>query len=492
MILYDNQEQLGTLLHLNGNVVYRVIPVAVAVSAVSFGFAVFYKYYEESSESFWAPLVEHPFGAQTISSAVSFALVWRTTLAWARYWDACTQSSFMYSKWSDSYTTLISFINYADKSIEGKTDAESLKKAADLKEVRNSLAHNFSLLSALCSHRLTHGDLARMRIRSEKYGMRSAYFLCGLVRLFLNRSKLFTTREDLRFEDFTGAFNLPEFRRVDVSEKGSATSRRTNRLKTVTAKVQSVSGKLKAQLKNREGEVAENTTWSSDFVVLGELTQEERDDLSVEAFEGPGSSQNLDRPTILFEWISEDINFCIKLCGIPPPIVSRCYQELSNGMLGFNQAIKVADIPFPFPFSQLLEILLRVFTSVVPLYVARFTKGLVMTPLLSLGITLALWSLSEISRELENPFADGPNQLPVIDMHERFVDLLRTVYNMPRHHSSRKKPGEGQHASVNGVSLSFDLTDVVPASEEMSKIAAEVPSFPGLTASGLRPGSLCL
>lgn len=28
-------------------------------------------------------------------------------------------------------------------------------------------------------------------------------------------------------------------------------------------------------------------------------------------------------------------------CKVPPPIVSRCYQEISTGMLGYNQALKV-------------------------------------------------------------------------------------------------------------------------------------------------------
>ena len=38
---------------------------------------------------------------------------------------------------------------------------------------------------------------------------------------------------------------------------------------------------------------------------------------------------------------------------MPPPILSRVYQELSNAMLGFNSAMKVATTPFPFPYAQL-------------------------------------------------------------------------------------------------------------------------------------------
>mmetsp|Transcript_13524 Transcript_13524/g.23568 ORF Transcript_13524/g.23568 Transcript_13524/m.23568 type:complete len:208 (+) Transcript_13524:1-624(+) len=52
-----------------------------------------------------------------------------------------------------------------------------------------------------------------------------------------------------------------------------------------------------------------------------------------------------------------------------------------------------------------------------------------MTTFLAFVLTVAFWSLSEISRELENPFRDGPNQLPIIDGHERFVELLRTGYH---------------------------------------------------------------
>eukprot|EP00931_Biecheleriopsis_adriatica_P050278 TRINITY_DN29100_c0_g1_i1.p1 TRINITY_DN29100_c0_g1~~TRINITY_DN29100_c0_g1_i1.p1 ORF type:complete len:218 (-),score=46.25 TRINITY_DN29100_c0_g1_i1:91-744(-) len=127
----------------------------------------------------------------------------------------------------------------------------------------------------------------------------------------------------------------------------------------------------------------------------------------------------------------------IELSGVASPILSRPYQELSNGMLGFNQCLKIADIPFPFPFAQLTAFLIRTFTLIFPFYLARFTQGVVVTPILAFGITLAMWSLSEISCELENPFLDGSQQIPIIDMHERFVESLRMVYLMPRRRRRR-------------------------------------------------------
>ena len=41
----------------------------------------------------------------------------------------------------------------------------------------------------------------------------------------------------------------------------------------------------------------------------------------------------------------------------PPPIVSRIFQELSNGLLGFENAYKVARTPFPFPYAQIVQVL---------------------------------------------------------------------------------------------------------------------------------------
>ena len=39
--------------------------------------------------------------------------------------------------------------------------------------------------------------------------------------------------------------------------------------------------------------------------------------------------------------------------SVAPPIISRLFQFTSDGMVGYNQARKVAYNPFPFPHDQL-------------------------------------------------------------------------------------------------------------------------------------------
>ena len=51
-------------------------------------------------ESGWehAPDVQHHYGFQAVAVGVTFALVFRTQLAWGRFWEAVTHLHVMYSK----------------------------------------------------------------------------------------------------------------------------------------------------------------------------------------------------------------------------------------------------------------------------------------------------------------------------------------------------------------------------------------------------------
>ena len=42
----------------------------------------------------------------------------------------------------------------------------------------------------------------------------------------------------------------------------------------------------------------------------------------------------------------------------PPPIATRIWQSLGNGMNGYNNACMIDDTPFPFPYAQIIALLL--------------------------------------------------------------------------------------------------------------------------------------
>ena len=108
----------------------------------------------------------------------------------------------------------------------------------------------------------------------------------------------------------------------------------------------------------------------------------------------------------------------------PPPVVSRVYQELSNGLLGFQQAKKVADIPFPFPYAQIVQYLQLAFVISCPFVVMSFVSDAAPAMIFTFLAVFCYVSLNEVATELEDPFGTDPNDLPLHRLHLRFVHQL--------------------------------------------------------------------
>ena len=82
--------------------------------------------------------------------------------------------------------------------------------------------------------------------------------------------------------------------------------------------------------------------------------------------------------------------------NMPPPVVSRIYQELSNGALGFHQAQKISRVPFPFPYAQLLAIMKVYFILTVPMAVVCFTDSVPFAIFMSFFTSFIFVCLNEV------------------------------------------------------------------------------------------------
>merc|ERR1719235_250283 len=126
-------------------------------------------------------------------------------------------------------------------------------------------------------------------------------------------------------------------------------------------------------------------------------------------------------------WITEEVSALV-LKGhlkVPPPIVSRCYQEVSNGMLGFNQALKIKLVPFPFVLAQVASINLLVVLLGSPVFVNIFTESGPFSVLFTAIIVLGYYGLNRTSIELEDPYGNDHNDLPMRGMQLDFCHRLR-------------------------------------------------------------------
>jgi predicted membrane chloride channel (bestrophin family) len=114
--------------------------------------------------------------------------------------------------------------------------------------------------------------------------------------------------------------------------------------------------------------------------------------------------------------------------AVAPPILSRLYQFVSDGMIGYNQARKVAYIPFPFPHAQITSLFVLVVVGFMPVVMLSFVTSEVFGFILNLLTVMCFTGLHEVARELENPFQNEPNDVPLNNFQAQFNESLMNMF----------------------------------------------------------------
>lgn len=129
---------------------------------------------------------------------------------------------------------------------------------------------------------------------------------------------------------------------------------------------------------------------------------------------------------LIFQWIQTLVVDNIKtgVLSIPPPILSRSFQEIANGMVAFHDAMKISQIPFPFPYAQTCDFLLMLHWMVIPFLVSQWCKEAVWAFVFSFIQVFILWVLNMIAVELENPFGHDANDIDGREMQHEMNALL--------------------------------------------------------------------
>lgn len=98
---------------------------------------------------------------------------------------------------------------------------------------------------------------------------------------------------------------------------------------------------------------------------------------------------------------------------IPPPILSRVYQTISRGFVNLLNAKKITDTRFPFPYAQLITILLFMHTLLTPIMISALVPSKQWAALFTFVPIFAMFAINFIASELENPFGQDDNDLPL-------------------------------------------------------------------------------
>jgi len=161
------------------------------------------------------------------------------------------------------------------------------------------------------------------------------------------------------------------------------------------------------------------------FAVLGGVS-----DAEVEMLQRARGSYA--KVALMTMWIQE---FMCRECmhgssgAVAPPIISRLYQFLSDGVTGYNEARKVAYIAFPFPHGQTTSFFTVAILFVFPMLYGSFVSRLWFAAFLNFATVLCFLGLHEVARELEDPFINTPNDLPLTTFQAEFNEALVTIYS---------------------------------------------------------------
>mmetsp|Transcript_17900 Transcript_17900/g.41739 ORF Transcript_17900/g.41739 Transcript_17900/m.41739 type:complete len:561 (+) Transcript_17900:76-1758(+) len=129
---------------------------------------------------------------------------------------------------------------------------------------------------------------------------------------------------------------------------------------------------------------------------------------------------------LVFQWIQQFIteNIRTNILSIPPPLLSRTFDELANGMVFFHDAMKISTIPFPFPYAQTCHWLLALHWFMTPVVCAHWVSTPAWCFVFAFIQVFVLWTLNLIAVEIENPFGRDANDIDASQLQQELNAFL--------------------------------------------------------------------
>jgi len=163
---------------------------------------------------------------------------------------------------------------------------------------------------------------------------------------------------------------------------------------------------------------------------------------------------------LVFQWLQQLIvcNINTGVLSIPPPILSRSFQEIATGMVHFHEAMKISNVLFPFPYAQTCDALLVLHWLIVPFICSQWVTKPWFAALFCFIQVFTLWTLNLIAVELENPFGSDANDIDGEAMHDAFNNALRLLVKSSTKAVPTLSTGTSQSELMDKIQKGYDAT----------------------------------
>lgn len=417
------------------NLIFRIAgtswPYGVVPGAISCAISIVLAYWKEADSTIRdrPEFIDHPYGFQLFAYLLGVVIVFRTNFAYQRYWEAMGALQGMAAKWLDGACMGIVFDAGGANNLpllHGALDAQSEGPHPQTKD-KGGPVHNvfFADICHLCS--LLHA-LALMHLRGDT-----------------NLNNLASAEIDMG-----GSFKMS-------FHPGSGDS---------------PSAKTVLGIPNFDEKYIQQVFVEQRLFVLGGLSKAESEALTCDC--NGRARSTVSRVAMVEGWFMRRLIARQKFeqgesAATSPPILSRLYQVISDGTLWFSHASKIAETPFPFPYHNLISILLWSYTLLAPLLMNSILMEDGLRAVMSFSAVFVYHALNNIGDNLEDPYQPyDPNELPLPDIQDLLNKKLLAFGIVP----------DAYDISIGSeMPVQYDKDDAVPK-ENGATSASSLPSLP--------------
>eukprot|EP00929_Paragymnodinium_shiwhaense_P107059 TRINITY_DN7304_c0_g1_i1.p1 TRINITY_DN7304_c0_g1~~TRINITY_DN7304_c0_g1_i1.p1 ORF type:complete len:595 (+),score=120.07 TRINITY_DN7304_c0_g1_i1:65-1849(+) len=139
------------------------------------------------------------------------------------------------------------------------------------------------------------------------------------------------------------------------------------------------------------------------------------------------SANNELKVDIIVQWTQQVIIESVRqqVLDAAPPIVTRTFQELSRGVVKLKETREITEIPFPFPYAQMVALMLLLTVVVTPALSALCINSAPLAGIMAGLSVFLMWCVNLIAQELECPFGDDANDVQINGLSQQMnVGLL--------------------------------------------------------------------
>lgn len=209
------------------------------------------------------------------------------------------------------------------------------------------------------------------------------------------------------------------------------------------------------------GEIEDSGCLDMDYAEVSAFQMELIDVDSISGDTLVAVQESTAKTELILQWIQGLIveNIRTGILDVPPPILSRSFQEMATGMVHFHEAMKIANVPFPFPYSQSCDALLLMHWLCVPFIVSQWVHQPWWAGIFAFMQVFTLWSLNFIAIELENPFGADPNDLDGARLQKDMNNHLRLLLKPATQKTPSLKFQCKDYSEVDNIVLNHSITE---------------------------------